>query len=112
MHVRSLSNTPHPCQKCFEARDVGVYDEQGGPDRLGWYCAPGGASLHRGVCRGCASEADGWCEGGVPQHVNYEDVFMLLNKIPAHRSRLAGHEVEDVIQWLMQRAAEVKVRDA
>ena len=24
---------------------------------------------------------------------------MLLNKIPAHRSRLAGHEVEDVIQY-------------
>ena len=53
-----------------------------------------------------------WCEGGAPRHVNYEDALMLLNKIPAHRSRLAGHEVEDVIQWLMQRAAEVKVRDA
>ena len=24
---------------------------------------------------------------------------MLLNKIPAHRSRLAGHEVEDVVQY-------------
>ena len=43
-------NTTHPCQKWFDARDVDVYDEQGGPDRLGWYYAPGGASLHRGVC--------------------------------------------------------------
>ena len=103
-------NTPHPCQEWFEARDVDVYDEKGGPDRLGWYCAPGRGSLHRGVCRHCASEADGWCEGGGPGasinaetgvETGAEAALILLNECQAHRSKLMSWDVQDVVQYRM-----------
>ena len=97
-------NTPHPCQELFKARDVDVYDEKGGPDRLGWYCAPGRGSLHRGVCRHCASEADGWCEGGGPgASTDAEAALILLNECQAHRSKLMSWDVEDVVQYPLLR---------